>query len=105
MDEAQRMDKDLYELRDNSSLPFKPIEVPNSMSPLYCDVSNGQVRPYVPEKFRLKIFHSIHDITHSRRKATTDAVRRSAKGRGTSLNNSQPSSSDIPEEVKYTLDN
>ncbi|GBM89407.1 hypothetical protein AVEN_55715-1, partial [Araneus ventricosus] len=40
--EAQRPDKELEELRKNSSLSFKTIEFPGSNLPLYCDVSTGQ---------------------------------------------------------------
>ncbi|GBM46200.1 hypothetical protein AVEN_270212-1 [Araneus ventricosus] len=48
MEEAQRMDKELEELKKNSSLSFKAIEFPGSNLPLYRDVSAGQVPPYVP---------------------------------------------------------
>ncbi|GBM81124.1 Retrovirus-related Pol polyprotein from transposon 17.6 [Araneus ventricosus] len=42
MAEAQRTDKELGDLKKNSSLSFKTIEFPGSNLPLYCDVSTGQ---------------------------------------------------------------
>ncbi|GBL85229.1 Pro-Pol polyprotein [Araneus ventricosus] len=76
MAEAQRMDKELEELMKNSSLSFKTIEFLGSNLPLYCDVSTGQVRPYVPKTFRRAVFLSVHDLAHSGCKETIDAVRR-----------------------------
>ncbi|GBL70362.1 Retrovirus-related Pol polyprotein from transposon 297, partial [Araneus ventricosus] len=76
MAEAQRTDKELEDLKKNSRLSFKTIEFPGSNLPLYCDVSTGQVRPYVPETFRSVVFHTIHDLAHSGCRATIDAVRR-----------------------------
>ncbi|GBN50759.1 hypothetical protein AVEN_44322-1 [Araneus ventricosus] len=90
MEEAQRMDKELEELKKDSSLSFKTIEFPVSNLPLYCDVSSGQVRPYVPETFRLVIFHSVHDLAHSGCKATIDAVRRSGRFSHVNIDNVGP---------------
>ncbi|GBN21475.1 Transposon Ty3-G Gag-Pol polyprotein, partial [Araneus ventricosus] len=79
MAEAQRTDKELEDLTKNSSLSFKTIEFPGSNLPLYCDVSTGQVRPYVPETFRPVVFHTIHDLAHSGCRATIDAIDRHTK--------------------------
>ncbi|GBN35834.1 Retrovirus-related Pol polyprotein from transposon 412 [Araneus ventricosus] len=42
---------------------------------LHCDVSTGNIRPYVPKLFRTTIINVIHSLAHSGAKATANAVK------------------------------
>ncbi|GBM94414.1 Retrovirus-related Pol polyprotein from transposon 297 [Araneus ventricosus] len=44
-------------------------------TPLHCDVSTGNIRPYVPKTFRATIINVIHSLAHSGAKATANAVK------------------------------
>ncbi|GBN28886.1 hypothetical protein AVEN_174991-1 [Araneus ventricosus] len=44
-------------------------------TPLHCDVSAGNIRPYVPKAFRTTIFNVIRSLAHSGAKATANAVK------------------------------
>ena len=41
---------------------------------LHCDISSANPRPYIPEKLREEVFHSLHDLSHSGWKATCRLV-------------------------------
>ncbi|GBO26859.1 hypothetical protein AVEN_94644-1 [Araneus ventricosus] len=45
-------------------------------TPLQCDDSTGNVRPYVPRAFPATIINAIHSLAHSGAKATANAVKR-----------------------------
>ncbi|GBO10971.1 Retrovirus-related Pol polyprotein from transposon 297, partial [Araneus ventricosus] len=65
---AQTDDEELLTLQGaNSNLVFKTIT--NSLephdTPLHCDVSTGNICPYVPKAFRTTIINVIHSLAHS----------------------------------------
>ncbi|UYV67843.1 hypothetical protein LAZ67_5002205 [Cordylochernes scorpioides] len=66
--EIQEKDKELKTLFDNSnsSQTIKLIkqQVPFCNKLIYCDVSTGNPRPFVPENFRRQIFNSLHNLSH-----------------------------------------
>ncbi|GBM62157.1 hypothetical protein AVEN_56787-1 [Araneus ventricosus] len=47
-------------LGSGSGLELKQLNLPSSQRLLYCDISTGKVRPYVPETFRRKVFEMLH---------------------------------------------
>jgi transposase InsO family protein len=76
--EAQENDEELKSLlmtSTDSNLHFKKISIPDSNKQMYCDVSTGVIRPYIPSKFRRQVFESIHNLSHSGIKATTKLLR------------------------------
>lgn len=73
---AQIKDQELKTLvnEKTTSLQFKLITIPDSGVSLMCDVSTSTARPYVPEPFRRKIFHSLHNLSHPGVKATVKII-------------------------------
>ncbi|GBO45803.1 Retrovirus-related Pol polyprotein from transposon 17.6 [Araneus ventricosus] len=73
---AQTDDEELLTLQgENSNLVFKTISLEPHGTPLHCDVSTGNIRPYVPKAFRTTIINAIHSLAHSGAKATANAVK------------------------------
>ena len=63
-------------LESNTGLELKLVTFPSCTHEIYCDVSGGIVRPYVPETFRRRVFDSIHGLSHPGSKATIDMVKK-----------------------------
>jgi hypothetical protein len=49
-------------------------QVPETTVSLYCDISTGKPRPYVPIPLRLRVFRSIHYLSHPGTKSTAQLV-------------------------------
>lgn len=62
--DEQNTDSELKTLLNNSSLKLKLFSTPHSDRQLYCDIVNGQIRPYIPSKFRKQIFENLHNLAH-----------------------------------------
>lgn len=62
----QNSDEELQNLLTNSnnSLELKNISIPSANVPLYCDVSNARVRPYVTKSYRKIVFQALHSLSH-----------------------------------------
>lgn len=56
-------------------LELKKVALPGTDIPLFCDISTGNVRPYIPENFRKLVFDSLHKLSHPGIKATSKLVR------------------------------
>ena len=67
---SQEADKELTQLLENSSLSLSKITVPDTGFSLYCDVSTGKPRPYVPQDLRHTIFNKLHNLSHPSSRAT-----------------------------------
>lgn len=77
MARAQDSEEELQTLLNNSSsLKLKLLTLPCSEIPIYCDVSEDNVRPYVPSSFRFKVFESIHKLSHPGVKSTIDLIKK-----------------------------
>ena len=62
---AQTDDAELKQLTEsNSWLSLKTVPVPTANVTMLCDMSTGTPRPYIPQKFRLMIFDSLHSLSH-----------------------------------------
>ncbi|GBM47167.1 hypothetical protein AVEN_271239-1 [Araneus ventricosus] len=73
---AQDSDVELRSLLESGSgLELKQLNLPSSQRLLYCDISTGKVRPYVPETFRRKVFEMLHGLSHPGVKATTNLIK------------------------------
>ncbi|GBN04607.1 hypothetical protein AVEN_76911-1 [Araneus ventricosus] len=73
---AQDSDVELRSLLGSGSgLELKQLSLPSSKRVLYCDISTGKARPYVPEKFRCRVFEMLHGLSHPGVKATTNLIK------------------------------
>ena len=70
--ECQRDDETLQNLLSSplTKLRFEQLLVPNSEHKLWCDVSTGRNRPYLPEAFRKEVFEILHGLSHPGIKGT-----------------------------------
>lgn len=73
---AQSGDDELEELKRNTKLSMKQITLPDVNEPLYCDVSTGHARPYIPEQFRKLVFETVHNLSHAGPKPTIDLIKK-----------------------------
>lgn len=58
------------DLPADNSLEWKQIRMSGVEPPIFCDISTGFVRPYLPPSFRKIAFDSIHQMSHPGNKAT-----------------------------------
>lgn len=74
--EAQLEDSELEKLRNctKTALKLELTPIVGTDKNIYCDVSNGQHRPYIPSPFRRQIFDKLHNISHAGIKASTRLV-------------------------------
>jgi cleavage and polyadenylation specificity factor subunit 1 len=56
-------DDELRTLQEsNTALGLEKLQVPGTTVSIYCDLSAGMPRPYVPASLRLQVFRSIHPL-------------------------------------------
>jgi len=53
-----------------TALQLTKILIPSTSVELYCDISCGKPRPYVPSPLRRQVFSSLHSLSHPGTKAT-----------------------------------
>jgi len=61
-------------LVSNTALQLTKILIPGTSVELYCDISSGKPRPYVPSPLRRQVFSSLHSLSHPGTKATAKLV-------------------------------
>ncbi|CAH8609818.1 unnamed protein product [Dicrocoelium dendriticum] len=71
---AQNDDPELVQLRSNSSLKVTQLPVLNSDIRVYCDLSTGKPRPFVPQSFRRTIFDHFHGFSHPSIRSTVKLI-------------------------------
>lgn len=77
MARAQDSDEELRTLLESDTgLELKPLTFPSSNREIFCDTTNGVIRPYVPEAFRRKVFDVCHGLSHPGAKATVNLVKK-----------------------------
>lgn len=75
IEEAQAVDSELIELLEGTtSLKLQKVRYDDDVS-LYCDVSTGYVRPYVPIALRNKIFVFFHGLSHPSGRSTLQLIK------------------------------
>lgn len=73
--QEQCKDEEFKSLENSStSLKFKSLSLPESTLRIFCDISTGSVRPYIPKILRKRIFDSIHQLSHPSAKSTTNLL-------------------------------
>lgn len=77
--QAQENDGELQELlvSNSSSLQLRKLRLAdNADKTLYCDISENEVRPYVPQSLRRQIFNTVHNMAHPSGRTTQKLIRR-----------------------------
>lgn len=73
---AQLDDLELKNLLDNpQNLKLTKILLPDQAVPVFCDLSTGTARPYIPVSFRKQIFSLLHNVSHPGIRSTTKLIR------------------------------
>lgn len=70
----QNKDAELQQLKKQGNLNFKLITMPNSKTPITCEISTARARPYLPLKFRERALTSVHNTSHAGTKATRQLI-------------------------------
>ena len=65
LSENQASDKEFIRLRHSttSNMKFRLLKTFDNVL-VWCNISRGRSRPYVTEKFRIKVFNSLHGLGH-----------------------------------------
>lgn len=72
---AQHDDEELKDLiQSDSSLKLQELEVAQNVK-LFCDISQGIVRPYLPQSLRRTAFDVVHNLSHPSQKVTSHQLR------------------------------
>lgn len=66
----QAGDAELQQLKENTALSMKRIQLPGTQVHLYADVSTNTCRPYLPKNHRYPLFRQLHDLSHPGVRAT-----------------------------------
>ena len=74
MAEAQVHDPELQCQQPSSSLKLEKVPLAVSDATIWCDVSTGVARPFVPTEFRRAVFDSLHRLSHPGIRATQRLV-------------------------------
>ncbi|XP_057339379.1 uncharacterized protein LOC130676888 [Microplitis mediator] len=71
---VQQNDLELVDLiKNSSSLKLQKLCIEES--DVYCDIATGIVKPYIPQSLRRAAFGSVHYLSHSSRKTTSNTLR------------------------------
>ena len=66
--ELQKDDEELQKLlkkhNKSSKYELKEVDLPCEVGKLWCEVSTGRNRPYVPESLRRAVFEQLHSLSH-----------------------------------------
>lgn len=60
----QENDSELQMCMSKPNLQFTSISLPGGKRPLICETSTGNIRPYLPAKYRFVAFKAQHDLSH-----------------------------------------
>lgn len=74
---AQSSDTELQQILTNPLLSLKltQIVLPDSEKPLFAEVVDGKIRPYVPKTVRKLLFDNLHNLAHPGINASVNLVR------------------------------
>lgn len=62
--EAQQNNEELKMMQKQTNLNIKKLKDPLSDTEIYCEISTGRARPYIPEPYRQQIFDTVHGLSH-----------------------------------------
>lgn len=70
----QQNDNELHQAKTDTSLELRKITIPDSKVTVFCDISTGRVRPFIPTACRKNILEKIHNLSHPGVRATTKLI-------------------------------
>lgn len=70
----QKDDEELTSLLTSSSLKLQKLILSGSTSPIYCDCSTVNIRPYIPQVLRRRIFDVVHGLSHPSGRSTCKLI-------------------------------
>lgn len=70
----QVSDPDLEVLKNSNVLKIELCPVPGSLNSIYCDISTGVPRPFIPSKYRKEVFERLHGLSHSGIRSTVKLI-------------------------------
>lgn len=73
---AQKNDSELREMfnSDSRALQLTKIRFPEVNADVFCDISTGTLRPFLPKLLRRNVFQSLHRLSHPGIRATQKLV-------------------------------
>lgn len=71
----QSLDDELIKAFEDSSLVLRKMIIPGTDALLWCDISTGHVRPFVPLNMREQVITSVHNVCHPGILGTTNNIR------------------------------
>ncbi|XP_014474130.1 PREDICTED: uncharacterized protein K02A2.6-like isoform X2 [Dinoponera quadriceps] len=76
LSQAQARDQELQHVLTSAitSLKLRKLTLGPENLEIYCDVSQNDIRPYVPETFRRQVFDLTHSLSHPSGRATTKII-------------------------------
>lgn len=72
--QTQTQDEELKQISNDDRYMFKRIKLPETNKRIYCEMSSGTARPYLPAAFRKEAFKTTHDLNHPGVRATRRLV-------------------------------
>ena len=77
LENEQETDPEFLELRKTptTGLQLRKLTPTDSEVPIWCDISTTNIRPYIPPRFRRRVFDKYHSFSHPSGKATYKAIK------------------------------
>ncbi|XP_076067722.1 uncharacterized protein LOC143040513 [Oratosquilla oratoria] len=77
--QAQTEDEELRDLQQGTTSLRLVLQQADALAaPLWCDISTGHARPYIPKAFRRPVFRHFHDMAHPGILATQRLIQKRA---------------------------
>lgn len=74
--EEQQKDEELQDiLTGKTYVKLRLFTLTGSSRPLYCEVTEEAIKPYIPKNLRRKIFDAVHGLAHPSGRATRQQIR------------------------------
>lgn len=75
MGKAQCQDDGLTKAKDDTALTLRQMVIPDTETLIWCDVSTGHIRPFVPACMRDQVIASVHNVCHPGILGTTKTIK------------------------------
>lgn len=75
MGQEQSHDDKYFTAPEDSSLVFRKLIIPGTEEAVWCDISTGHVRPFVPPSMREQVIASVHNVCHPGTLGTISSIR------------------------------
>ncbi|KAG7197639.1 hypothetical protein KM043_016464 [Ampulex compressa] len=72
--QAQQENEEMDEMTKNATINLQLLSVQPGIQ-IYCNISNGVLRPYIPKVLMQKVFDSVHALSHPSDRSTCRVLR------------------------------